>query len=876
MRLVIDLQACETDSRDRGIGRYAMALTRAIASELDATDELVIAGDMADARRMRDLRNSLRRARIRARVIAYGYPATLHTDASPAARQLAGQLRSRFFRSLCPDVLLISSFMETGSCYTTELDWNVLTGIPLAVIGYDLIPLVFPQQYLQDGHWISQWYPEHVKDYKMFDHILTISHVTKADFVNLLHIDDKRLSVIGAGFDDVLSLSNVGALSPSSFSRLGITNPFILSVSNGDWRKNTVGTLDAFSRLPESLRHSHQLVLTQVGQYVREALADKYSHLRDRVKVLGRVDDATLSLLYRECEVFYFPSFYEGFGLPVLEAMAFNAAVLSSNAGALPEVIHDPRALFDPSRPGEGAALLARALRDARFRQELRTGAHEHALQFTWKRVARKALQSLRRLVSRSSGEPARSTAAGGAMVWPADNDIARMAEACISAGAHGERALEDGLRAAVRGRKRRVLVDITEIVRLDAKTGIQRVTRNFFAGLFAIARETGGFCVEPFRWTERGIYYAREYARTHLGVSCGGVDELVQSEPSDLIFMLDSSWWLPERFDQFHERAHAAGGEVVWMVYDLIPVRFPGTCNPNVLPAFSAWLKHAVGTADGFTCISEATRHDLDVFMDELGDFGRTRPWTRTTYLGSDLDPLVRADPTEHAIGLRNSLNRQSYFIGFGTLEPRKDYGTVLDAFERSWSSGADMALVIIGKQGWNVDGLVKRITTHHEYGQRLFWLQSANDADVRYLLEGASALIQASISEGFGLPLVEAGSIGVPLIASDIPVFREIAGRNARYFPVGDAASLSNLIGATPAAGNKRRPPSLEADTWEGASRKLVGVLLDDLGVPLRDVSQCDGGTRARVSDVEGSGDMAVIAERRRVGVEGNADAG
>lgn len=830
MRLVVDLQACQTDSRDRGIGRYAMSLVQAIAFALDKGDELVVAIDLADASRVRDVRNELRCRDVPAQVVGYGYPTTLCTDASPAARLLAGQLRSRFFESLSPDALLISSLFETGFRWSTELDWEVLGRVPTAVVGYDLIPLLFAQRYLPDGFFVTDWYRARLEDLPKFDLVLSISDATKRDLVNLLGIEEARIDVIGAGFDATLNCHGDNATTERSLGKLGITKPFVLMVGNGDWRKNTLGALHAFAMLPESIRRSHELVLTQVGDDVSHALAREYSHLRGSVRVLGRVDDATLALLYRQCRVFYFPSHYEGFGLPVLEAMAFDAPVLSSNAGALPEVVHDPRILFDPDSPNQGVALLTQALSDCQWREGIRHGARQHALTFTWERTARAALRAIRTLVERKSAKG--KVAVVDAQAWPQARDVMLMADAWIESGESGGRALEDGLRALARAGNRRVLVDITEIIRLDARTGIQRVTREFFRGLASIARETGRFDVEPFCWTENGIHYAREYARSELGVACAGQDEPLQVWPSDLVFMLDSSWWLPERFDVLHSQVHAAGGEVVWMVYDLIPIRYPHTCNPDVLPAFEAWLTHAIRTADGFVCISEATRADLEAFMVERLEARSLRPWTQSVHLGCDISGLSTEGPTERGVALRDAIGQRRYFVALGTIEPRKDYPTILAAFERLWADDTDVALVVIGKQGWNVEALVARIVRHSEFGRRLHWLQGGSDCDVRCLLEGSSGLIQASIWEGFGLPLIEAASLGAPLLASDIAVFHEIAGDGAVYFPVGDATGLADaaidMLNRKPA----RESAVIQCRNWQDASSDLANVLV---GAPL-----------------------------------------
>ena len=165
---------------------------------------------------------------------------------------------------------------------------------------------------------------------------------------------------------------------------------------------------------------------------------------------------------------------------------------------------------------------------------------------------------------------------------------------------------------------------------------------------------------------------------------------------------------------------------------------------------------------------------------------------------------------------------------MALSTVEPRKDYPTILAAFEQLWSEGIGLSLVIVGKQGWNIEALAEQLRTHESYGERLFWIEQAGDGDVAHLISNATCLVQASLAEGFGLAVAEAGSKGVPLFLSDLAVFREIAGKDAAYFPVRDHRALADALSRAYRSGEWISPKDVVAMSWAESSRTLADILL------------------------------------------------
>jgi alpha-1,3-rhamnosyl/mannosyltransferase len=176
---------------------------------------------------------------------------------------------------------------------------------------------------------------------------------------------------------------------------------FVLAVGTLEPRKNLPRLVDAYRRLPEELKERHQLVVVgALGWDTGDTLGALRS-LGERCTMLGQVSDAALAELYRRCAVFCYPSLGEGFGLPVLEAMAAGAAVLTSNVSSLHEVGGDAVAYADPRRVEDIASQLASLLTDESRRARLAAAARTRAREFSWGDFAERVLETLDRAAAR-------------------------------------------------------------------------------------------------------------------------------------------------------------------------------------------------------------------------------------------------------------------------------------------------------------------------------------------------------------------------------------------------------------------------------------------------------------------------------------------
>jgi glycosyltransferase involved in cell wall biosynthesis len=193
--------------------------------------------------------------------------------------------------------------------------------------------------------------------------------------------------------------------------RLGMNAPFVFTVGDLQPRKNQIGLIEAFARLLHQHPHlPHHLVLTGKETWfapkVKEAA--RTSGYADRIHFTGWVSDGELLDLYNACDCFVFPSFYEGFGLPILEAMACGRAVACSNTSAMPEVADGAGLLFDPNDTGEITRAMADILLDSELRGRMERLGVQRAAAFSWHSSARATLDVYSEVVGENPGKTVR------------------------------------------------------------------------------------------------------------------------------------------------------------------------------------------------------------------------------------------------------------------------------------------------------------------------------------------------------------------------------------------------------------------------------------------------------------------------------------
>lgn len=372
------------------------------------------------------------------------------------------------------------------------------------------------------------------------------------------------------------------------------------------------------------------------------------------------------------------------------------------------------------------------------------------------------------------------------------------------------------------------LFVDVSELVNRDAGTGIQRVVKSVLESW--LANPPIHYRVEPVYASADapGYRYARKFTLDFLGVADRWLaDEPISYRAGDHFIGLDlQPHVVPVQRNYLH-RMRRHGVSIQFVVYDLLPIALPDCFVEGGADMLEQWLDVIAGF-DGAVCISEAVAEELRMWLVQQ-DALRDNFQISWFHLGA------AAPANAHRKRIPRQVKKPDQplrFLMVGTLEPRKGHARVLSVFEQLWSDGLPVVLTIVGKKGWMVDELTETLRRHSEQGTRLFWEESTDDSRLQAIYQESDCLIAASRGEGFGLPLVEAAQFGLPIIARDIPVFREVAGEAVWYFDEEHGRSLKDSLREWITLYRQERHPRSEEIpwlTWEESSGVLLQRVLD-----------------------------------------------
>lgn len=385
--------------------------------------------------------------------------------------------------------------------------------------------------------------------------------------------------------------------------------------------------------------------------------------------------------------------------------------------------------------------------------------------------------------------------------------------------------------------RPRQILVDVSELVQRDAKSGIQRVTRSILSEW--LNHPPPGFAVEPVYATADtlGYRYARRFTSRFMDIWADewARDEPVEAWEGDVFCGLDLQPAIVPCQEPVWQEWRRRGVKVGFVLYDLLPVLLPDSFIEGAANGHTQWLS-SISTSDFVVAISRSVADEFRAWLNAQKPRRALPLQLGWFHLGADTEnskPTKGLPADAHTVLAR--IAAVPSFLMVGTVEGRKGHGQTLSAFEKLWLEGLDINLVIVGKAGWKTEEVINRIRTHPELGHRLFWLEGISDEYLQKIYGAAAACLMASEGEGYGLPIVEAARHGLPILARDIPVFREVAGHSAAYFadslePNTIAVAVTAWL-ATQGASRRAALTAIPHLSWKDSAAQLLACVLNNV---------------------------------------------
>lgn len=786
MRIAIDMQGVQSASRHRGIGRYSLSFAKAIARNRGPHEIfLLLSGLFPET--IEEIRFAFRDLIGQENILVWWAPANVKAcDPENLNRQEVGMLlRKSFVESLELDLIHITSLFEgfVDDAFTSVEKWDSQTYTSVSV--YDLIPYCNPTQYLENNHYYSDFYKKKFEQLKKANIWLAISEHSRIEAIQHAGIPESMVHNVSTAIEiDFKKISISDDEQERVLRQYGINRQFLLYTGATDERKNLPRLIEAYSLIPTDLKLNYQLVIAggvpHDHEYQLQRVARKFGVSPSELVFTGYVSDEVFLLLYNLCELYVFPSWHEGFGIPVLEAMSCGAPVICSNTTSLPEVVDLEEAMFNPFEVNSIADKITEVLRDHSLRDEIQHHGLLQAKKFSWDTTAIKAIQAWeslpatekfesRAVINTPNGQFLKKLACS--FKNSTDNDLLTVAS-CL------DRNL------SIVNPQKQLLVDVSELSTRDAGTGIQRVVRSILRE-WLLYPPTDYRLEFIYATTNEPYRYARKFTAKFTGENNHGLcDELIEVQAGDIFFALDYQPQIQAGKAPFYKYLRQSGVAVKFMVYDLLSITHAQFFPEGAREYFENWL-NVVCENDGAVCISNSVADELINWMNGKS-YKRLNPFDiKSNILGANIEKIFPNTLSKKNIDSDWLIpNKNPSFLMVGTLEPRKAHSEVLDAFDLIWAEGLDANLVIVGKVGWMTDRLANRVKSHPAFNIHLFWLDTVTDESLLRLYKSCSCLIAASFGEGFGLPIIEAAQHGLPVIARDIPVFREVAGDHALYF--------------------------------------------------------------------------------------------
>lgn len=380
-----------------------------------------------------------------------------------------------------------------------------------------------------------------------------------------------------------------------------------------------------------------------------------------------------------------------------------------------------------------------------------------------------------------------------------------------------------------------KVYIDVTVLTLATFVTGIQRVTREIATRL--IADRADAVVLLHYNAKENAYHRIdnRKFCDFYLnkkGVKNKMITKAIvpfkEIGAGAVFFDLDAAWMSRVKRSWLLPILKRQGARIVTHVYDIISVTHPQFCLQRGVYNFMDFIGAHLLYADDIIVNAKATVDELEKLSQKAGI---KLPPCHVVPLGADFGKETAVDEEKVSGRLREIVSAGPYILMVGTIEPRKNHKLLVEAYDKGLK---DMGyhIVMAGYMGWDMEEFAEKLHGHPDFGTGIFHLEGLDDTAITYLYQHARFLAFCSYTEGFGLPLIEGILRGTPVIASDIPVSREVAGEYCLWFEQDNPVQICEIVKdyqehEQKYQALKSRLSGFRPVGWEESAEGMAGVL-------------------------------------------------
>lgn len=344
-----------------------------------------------------------------------------------------------------------------------------------------------------------------------------------------------------------------------------------------------------------------------------------------------------------------------------------------------------------------------------------------------------------------------------------------------------------------------KIYIDVSVLTLATFVTGIQRVTTEIATRL--IAKEQNEVVLLHYN-AKNNIYQKIDNERfCQYYVHGKGVKEkmitthkisLSEIEAGSVFFDLDAAWMSRMKRSYLLPILKQQGVRIVAHIYDIISITHPQYCLERGVFNFMDFIGAHMQYADDIIVNARAT-------VDELKKLAlRVKvklPTCHVVPLGADFGLMEKVKEDSVSKELVDVVKDRPYILMVGTIEPRKNHKLLLEAYDKRLKD-LGYNIIMAGYMGWNMEDFREKLVSHPEYNSRIFHFEGLKDTAINYLYQNAKFVAFCSYTEGYGLPIIEALQRGVPVLAADVPVLREVGGDFCIWFEQDNAEELCDRV--------------------------------------------------------------------------------